>query len=438
MMTVKEKIKKFIPGFAISFYHFVLISLAAFFYGFAGLNKKIKIIGVTGTSGKSTVVEMISKILDKAGYKTAFISSLKFKIKEEEWENRLKMTMPGRFIVQRFLNRALKNGCQFAILEVTSEGIKQHRHRFINFDAAVFTNLSPEHIEAHRGFRNYRRTKLKLFKTARNKHIVNIDDNNSNYFLEAPAKEKWGYSIKGKSEKSKIKARIPELKLLEAEEIKETDKGLFFKIQKTEYNLHLFGEFNVYNSLAAIAVARAYGIDLKTSKKALEEIKGIPGRMEIVIDYPFRVIVDYAHTPEALKKVYQTLSNSKSDRSRAMICVLGACGGGRDKWKRPVLGRLAEKYCQHIIITNEDPYDEPPMDIIKEVASGVSSLKSKNLHLILNRREAIRKAIELAKPKDIVVITGKGSEPWMCVENGKKIPWDDRKISQEEFRKVKK
>ena len=173
--------------------------------------------------------------------------------------------------------------------------------------------------------------------------------------------------------------------------------------------------------MAAIYVAENYGVSLDICKKTLEKAKGISGRMEIVAENPFKVIVDYAHTPDQLEAVYKTF------KEEDLVCVLGSCGGGRDKWKRPVLGKIAGEYCKEIIITNEDPYDENPMDIINQVAESAGQ----NVQKILDREEAIKKAVKSAKPGEVVIITGKGSEPWMCLENGEKIPWDDRKIARE-------
>jgi len=394
-MTVKELLKKFIPKFILQVYHFKLALLGAIFFGFPGKNKDIKIIGVTGTSGKSTTVDLITRILEESGAKVASISSIRFKVGEKEWENKYKMTMPGRFVIQKFLAQAKKAGCRFVVLEVTSEGIRQFRHKFINFDTAVFTNLSLEHVESHGSFENYRNAKVKLFKATKNIHVINADDKNAKYFLDVPAKQKISFSLK------------------DAESL--------------NLNLQLPGEFNVYNALAAISVARAYGIDLETCKRALEKAKSISGRMEVVADSPVKIVVDYAHTPAQLEAVYNALEG------RNLVCVLGSCGGGRDKWKRPVLGELAKKYCKEIIITNEDPYDEEPMEIINQVAdtAGINAKK------ILDRKEAIEKAIKIAKQGDTVIITGKGSEPWMCVANGKKILWDDRAIAREAFKKYK-
>ena len=399
-MKFKETIKKLIPGFVLRGYHFCWALAGAVIFGFPGLDRNMKIIGITGTSGKSTTTDFVTRILDEAGEKVASVSSIRFKVAEKEWANKYKMTMPGRFVIQQFLAQAKKAKCKFVVLEVTSEGIRQFRHKFINFDCAVFTNLTPEHIESHGGFDNYRKEKLKLFRVAKNIHVINTDDENAKYFLDIPAKKNISFGIKS------------------AENI-DLKNGIGFNVKGVRFNLNLFGEFNIYNALAAICVAKAYDINLDVCKKALEKAKGISGRMEVISENP-KVIVDYAHTPEQLESVYKTFKDEK------IICVLGSCGGGRDKWKRPILGKIAAQYCKDVIITNEDPYDEDPMDIINQVAktSGV------NTKIISDREMAIKEAINLAKPEEVVIVTGKGSEPWMCLENGKKIPWDDRKIAK--------
>ncbi len=386
-MSIKSLVKKITPGFILRAYHYNLALLGAVIFGFP--SKNLVVIGVTGTSGKSTTTDFITRILEESGSKVASISTIRFKTAKKEWENKYKMTMPGRFVIQKFLRQAKDAGCKFVVLEVSSEGIKQFRHKFINFDAAVFTNLSPDHIESHGGFENYRNEKLKLFKATKNIHVINTDDANSKYFWNIPAKQKIGFSSKD--------------------------------AKNIELNLNLTGDFNVLNALAAISVAKVYGIDFSVCKRAIEKVKAISGRMEVVAKEPFEIVVDYAHTPEQLEAVYKTF-NGKN-----LICVLGSCGGGRDKWKRPVLGEIAKKYCDKIFITNEDPYDENPMEIINQVAETAGPKAEK----ILDRKEAINTAVKLAKPGDVVIITGKGSEPWMCVENGKKIPWDDRQIARD-------
>ena len=256
---MKRLIKKFIPPFLLSFYHLALAFLGALLYGFP--SKKLKVIGVTGTNGKTTVVSLATEILEEAGFKVASLSSIKFKIRDKEWPNTLKMTMPGRFKIQKFLKEAVDNQCQYAVLEITSEGTKQHRHRFTDFEVAVFTNLTPEHIEAHGGFENYKAAKGKLFEAAKKVHVINIDDKNADYFLKIPAKKKYTYGWQ---------------------------KG-DINIGNTQFELPLMAEFNIYNALAAICVGLSQGISLEVCQKALEKAEGVPGRMEEVISSPFRV-----------------------------------------------------------------------------------------------------------------------------------------------------
>ncbi len=394
------------------FYHFLLGFLAVILYRFP--SKKLKIIGVTGTKGKSTVVYLITKILEGTGHKTASISSIEFKIGNKTWLNPLKMTMPGRFKTQKFIRQAVNQDCKYMILEVTSEGIKQHRHKFIDFDGVVFTNLEKEHIEVHKGFENYKKVKGRLFKALRKSKkkdkfvVINSDDKHGEYYAElAGSVKRYFYSLK--------------------------------ELNKINLQISLIGEFNKYNALAAIKTGEALGISLEKSLGILKNVKGLPGRMELVVEKPFRVYVDYAHTPDSLEKVYQTVGNSKSEyRNPKLICVLGSCGGGRDKWKRPEMGKIAAEHCDKIILTNEDPYDENPASIIEDIKAGFSKSQITNnkLQTILDRREAIKSALSIAKKDDIVVITGKGSELWICIENGKKIPWDDRRVVKEEFKKI--
>ncbi|MFH1582318.1 MAG: UDP-N-acetylmuramoyl-L-alanyl-D-glutamate--2,6-diaminopimelate ligase [bacterium] len=397
---MKELIKKIIPLFLLSWYHFGLAFLGAFFYRFP--SRQLKVIGVTGTNGKTTVVNLTANILEEAGFKVASLSSVRFKIGDKEKENTLKMTMPGRFKIQKFLKDGIKTGCKYAVLEISSEGIKQYRHKFINFEVAVITNLSPEHIESHGGFENYKKAKGKLFSSTKKVHIVNIDDKNSDYFLSFNANKKYTYGW----EKGDINTK------------------------NTNFKLPLIGRFNIYNALSAICVGLSQGISLEVCQKALEKSKGIPGRMEEVISSPFKVIVDYAVTPDALEQLYKTIKETFSPSK--IIAVFGSCGGGRDKWRRPILGEIASKHCQEIIITNEDPYDEDPMEIINQVAKGMERKAKK----ILDRRKAIKEALQIAKQGDIVIITGKGCEPWIMEAKGKKIPWDDRQVAREEYAKL--
>ncbi|MGC9048988.1 MAG: Mur ligase family protein [Patescibacteria group bacterium] len=433
----KSLIKKILPKFLILGYHRFLAYLAMIIYQWP--SRKMIVIGVTGTAGKSTVVNLIGRILEEAGYKVGWTSTLNFKIDQREWLNTTKMTMLGRFALQKILRQMLEAGCQYAVIETSSEGIVQSRHLGIDYDLAIFTNLAPEHIESHGSFEKYRSSKGKLFaKLMKQKPkiinhqrikraiIVNLDDNNADYFLQFPAEEYYGFTF-SETDRQMHLSGANKINVIRARNIKLNQDGSGFMVQNSKFKVNLLGEFNVYNSLAAITVALSQNVGLAVCQKALEKVKNIPGRLEIVINKPIKVIVDYAHTPDSLEKVYQLISKIKSSTSK-IIAVLGSAGGGRDKWKRPKMGEIASEYADEVIVTNEDPYDENPEEIIEQVASGVSD---KNVYKILDRGQAIKKAISLAKPGDLVIITGKGCEQCIMGPGGKKIPWDDRRVVRE-------
>lgn len=426
-----NKIKKIIPKRIFNFfqpsYHFLLALLGAIKYGFP--SKKMVVIGITGTKGKTTTTEIVNAIFEEAGYKTALASTLRFKIGEKEERNLFKMTMPGRFFLQNFLKRSLDAGCTHVVMEMTSEGSKQFRHRFIYPNVLIFTNLSPEHIESHGSYENYREAKLNIARELTKKVkngtciVANVDDKEGEKFLEVPADHKIPYSLK------------------DATAVKADEKGSVFQIGKVVIHSKLPGIFNVSNMLGAIACARFFGIQDETIKKGLENMQFIRGRMEKVdIGQNFDVVVDYAHTPDSLKAVYETYKTHKT------ICILGNTGGGRDIWKRPEMGRLADKYCDQIILTNEDPYDEDPVKIVDDIKKGI---KNKPTEIIMDRRMAIRTAILKAShfaPKNgasrdnqkriAILITGKGTDPYIMGPNGSKEEWDDATVTREEMKKV--
>jgi len=439
LRSVKKLIPKSVFEFFAPVYHATLAYAGALIYGFP--SRSMKVIGVTGTKGKSTTVYLITKILEHISESVeggppqggvAAIGSLGFKIRDKEWPNTLKMTMPGRFKLQKFLREAKNAGCKYVVLEVTSEGIKQKRHLGIRFDCAVFTNLHKEHLESHGSFENYHQAKQELFKKTQNTQVINADDPHVDLFGNFPAKHKIFYGL----EKGD----------LVADKIQSTEKGTSFELYGTHFDTNLAGKFNIMNCLAALAVGAMYKIDLPTMKPALESVKFIPGRMEFIQKTPFNVVVDYAHTPDSLEAVYRALRQAQGQNTdKKLICVLGAAGGGRDKWKRPEFGRIAAEYCDEIILTDEDPYDENPLSILKEIESGFSQItnfKSQisnkfqipKYQIILDRKEAIRTALTSAREGDAVIITGKGSETSMAVAGGKKIPWSDRDVVREALR----
>jgi UDP-N-acetylmuramoyl-L-alanyl-D-glutamate--2,6-diaminopimelate ligase len=398
-------IKKLIPSFAFKIYHYFLALMGAIIYGFP--SKKLIVIGITGTKGKSTTVVLSGKIFQEAGIKVGWVSSLTINYGEEEIINKYHMTMPGRFFIQSALAKMVKNGCKYAIIEVTSEGIKQFRHKFIKFSGAVFTNLAPEHIEAHGSFEKYRSAKLKLFKTTakikNNFGIYNVDDKNVEWFLK--------YSIKNKFEFSP-------------------------KNDKIDLQMSLIGDFNYANALAALTIAKSQGISEEIAKQAFKKVKFIPGRMEEIVEgQNFRIFVDLAHTPDSFEKVFEAIKQIPRNK---IISVFGAAGGGRDKWKRPELGRIASENSDIVILCNEDSYSENPDQIISEIKSGIQNTRHKiqdTIFEIEDRREAIKKAFLLAQKDDIVLILGKGTEQTMVIGKNK-FCWDDREVVREELKKI--
>jgi len=436
---MKKLLKKIIPNFLLSRYHWKLAFLGALIYGWP--SRKLKVIGVTGTKGKTTTCNLIAQILQGAGFKTGMATTVNFRIGEREWINEYKQTMLGRFRLQKLLRQMVREGCQYAVIETSSEGILQYRHRFIDYSVAVFTNLSPEHIERHGSFENYRAAKLKLFEAVAKKEngvgVYNLDDSNAEYFLKIPVVKKYGYSLNLpqpllKEGGSLPKGRVREdLEQFQISNIKLLSNKTEFDFDGKSFEMPLIGEFNVQNAAAAICVGLSQGIELEKIKEILKHAKPAPGRLEVIsLGQPFTVIVDYAHEPASLEAVYKTL---KIFNPRKIIAILGAQGGGRDKAKRAVMGKIAAQYADYIILTNEDPYDEDPQQIIDDVVAGVTN---KEIFKIIDRRQAIKKALTLAQSGDIVIITGKGGEVLMCVENGKKIPWNESAMVQDELARL--
>lgn len=439
---LKKFIQKFIPVFLISWYHFCLAYLGAFAYGFP--SKKLIVIGVTGTKGKTTTCNLIAQILNKCGYKTGMASTVNFRIGEREWINETKQTMLGRFKLQKLLRKMVNEGCKYAVLETSSEGILQYRHRGINYNIAVFTNLTPEHIERHGGFENYRRAKLELFKRIAKKKdeiaIINLDDENAEYFLDIPVSKKYGYCHQCKFFGYRLamlenKYQISNIKLSPAG----AEFEINFSGKAEKFKIPLIGEFNVYNAMAAICVAVSQKIPIEKIKNVLIEVKPVPGRMEIIDrGQNFTAIVDYSYE---LASFENALKNLKIFNPNKIITVIGPTGGGRDKWRRPKMGEMADKYADIVIITTDDPYDENPKKIIKEMLAGVlknpERVFGKNVFEIIDRRQAIKKAISLADEGDVILFAGKGGEKWMNLAKGEKIPWDESEIVREEIKNKK-
>jgi UDP-N-acetylmuramoyl-L-alanyl-D-glutamate--2,6-diaminopimelate ligase len=420
MDSIFYTIKKILPSSFINAirpsYHFILAWIGDKIYRHP--SKQLFVIAVTGTKGKSTVTELIRHILQTDGKKVASLSTIQFSVNDESQRNLYKMTMPGRMFVQKFLRRAVDAGCDYAVIEMTSEGAKQFRHKFIEIDALVFTNLTPEHIESHGSFENYKKAKLSLAEAVahsrkRPRYIVaNIDDKHGEDFLHFPIEHQLPYQLSQLS-----------LYTLHRDGMSLIYKGVTLRAP-------LVGLFNVYNILAAITLTESLGVSLKTIEAALHTLTPIKGRVEHFVtrknaSKQVTAVVDYAHTPDSLLQLYQAFTEVPK------VCVLGNTGGGRDTWKRPEMASIAERHCDHIIFTNEDPYDEDPKQIIAQMMKGVE--QKNKCEIIMDRRMAIRKALEKAEQNGYVIISGKGTDPYIMGPNNTKTPWSDAAVVQEEI-----
>ena len=420
-------IKRFVPTALINAirpsYHYTLAWLGATIYRHP--SKHITVLAVTGTKGKSTVTELVTNILEGDGKSVASLSTIQFKIGDEVRPNLYKMTTPGRFFVHKFLREAVDAGCTHAVLELTSEGAKQFRHKFLELDALIFTNLTPEHIESHGSFENYKNAKLQIAKqleqsSKQPRYIVsNADDEHGADFMNIKVEEKLPYGLK-------------DLKL---HTLHKDGIGLIFTDGEEERTIRvpLVGLFNVYNSLAAITLTRALGVSLASIEKSLRDLKAVKGRVEHLYSPKeaskhVTAIVDYAHTTDSLEKLYQAFKDVPK------VCILGNTGGGRDTWKRPEMAGIAERYCDQIILTNEDPYDENPRQIVDQMAAGIEN-KDK-LEIIMDRRAAIAAAIEKAPDGGYVLISGKGTDPYIMGPNNTREPWSDAEVTREELAKL--
>jgi len=389
-------------------YHFFLAQLGAIIYRHP--SRELFVIGITGTKGKTTTAELLYTLLQAEGKKTAIISSTAIRYGDEVKKNMTETTMPGRFFIQRFLRHAVRSGCAYAIVEVTSQGVTHYRHRGIDFDAGLFLNLHPEHIEAHGTFEKYRDAKYTFFldigkhSVKKEKHFfINEHDFNRDHFVRAG--RDYGAIIYFNRE-TFLKREL---------DGKKNMLGQWF-----------MSDFNLENAAAATSVAQTLGIDWEVIKKTLTQFSGLSGRMEIIQEKPFRFVIDYAHTPDSLEGLYSFLQ--PRNKTGSMICILGSAGGGRDIWKRPKLGEIAARHCDAIILTDEDSYNEKPEKIFADIRAGISG---KNVHEIIDRREAMRKGISLAREGDTVVISGKGSEMWIHGPRRKKIPWSEKAVAEE-------
>lgn len=436
---IKEIARRFIPKRALVSYHRLRASLLALRFGYPG--RRMIMIGVTGTNGKSTVVSMIGQLLAGLGESVGWVSTASIRIKDHEELNKTKLTTADPGLLQALLRRMVRAGCKYGIVEASSEGLFQGRLNGIPFSVGVFTNLTPEHIESHGSFEAYAQAKERLFWSLSRTvsapgrrpkiSVINLDDPSAGRFARFPVDRVVGCSLKVNSTGLPIKGSVT---LRSAHTIQIEPTGSRFELDGTEFRLPLLGSFNVMNALEAIAVVEALGFPLNDITRVLAVIQPIPGRLELIdASMPFKVLVDYAPEPASMAALYGTLPLFNAKR---IIHVFGSCGGVRDHARRPILGQWVAERADIAIVTNEDPYDEPPAKIIQEIIAGtrLANPQKARIEEVSDRRLAIRRALRLAQPGDLVLVTGKASEQWIVGPHGHKTPWDDRKVVQEEIK----
>ena len=392
--------------------------------------REVRIIGITGTKGKTSTGYFLHAALSAGGEMVGLISTAVIKTGDQERINRMHMTMPGHAVIQSLIHQMKNAGCTTVIVEVTSEGIKYYRHIGVYFDILIFTNLTPEHLASHHNdFNEYKNTKLSIFKAlhaqpqkGHKKHILaNADDPHGIDFLRCAADIHTTFGIHGGEER--------------ASRIRVEDGKTHFDYAGECITVPL-GVFNVYNTLPALILAQRDGTTLRNISSALRSIRNVPGRMEYIITEPVTVIVDYAHEPNSIKHAIQAAC-AKGDSGRT-IAVVGGVGGGRDMESRLGIGREAGKHADIVVVTDVDPYDESPEHIAENVSREVlrtGKISGETLFVNIDRRGAIRDALNMAHPGDTVLITGKGSE-LTYMKKGGAVPWDERAIVREEVEKI--
>ena len=395
------------------------IQLVSARYGWPA--RGLRVIAVTGTNGKTTTANYINEILKQAGYKTAMFTTAVIEVAGESKINDLNATVASVSRMQQFLNEARRYKVDFVILEVTSHSLHQHKLDGVPIEAAVMTNLTKDHLDYHKTMEKYAAAKGLLFARNPRYIVLNRDDDWFDYFDKYLAEEqKITY---GKSEDADV--RISDIKLYK----KGSEAVLAFDHQeKSQLATYLPGEYNVFNMAAAASICYVLGVSMSDIKNGIASLEGIPGRFERATkDETYEVIVDYAHTPDALEKLLEATRNITKKR---IILVFGACGD-RDALKRPIMGKIAAKLADEIILTDEESYNENPDKIRRDIYAGIEESKATNKTTeIADRREAIRHALNIAKKDDTILITGMGHEQFRII-NGEKLPWNDTNIVRE-------
>ncbi|MBP2635133.1 MAG: murE [Firmicutes bacterium] len=408
--------------------------MVPYFYDYPG--HKLRMIGVTGTNGKTTTTYLIRDILRKAGYKTGLIGTIQTLIDDKALP--IKNTTPDVIELQSTLAEMVNSGMNYVIMEVSSHALALNRVAGCEFDTGVFTNMTQDHLDFHQTFENYIDAKAALFRSLTNPNntktgktaVINLDDNAGAIMAKNTACPVISYSAQGKG-------------VLSASDVNVKENGSSFQITgpfgTIDLSLTITGMFNVYNVLAAIGVALSEGVAPDVIKEALESFTSVPGRFELVqAGQPFTVIVDYAHTPDGLENVLKTAKQF----AQGKIIVVFGCGGDRDRTKRPIMGRIAVQYGDLVLATSDNPRSEDPQKILVDVEVGIKEAlngetKGKQYEVIADRRQAISRAISLAKPQDVILIAGKGHETYQILHD-RTIDFDDRQVAREVIKEMNK
>lgn len=387
-------------------------------------SRQIRMVGVTGTNGKTTTTHLIKAILEAHGHAVGLTGTVHTMIGGEE--RPASLTTPQASDLQELLRDMADGGCTYAVMEASSEGLDMHRVDDVEFDLGVFTNLTQDHLDYHKTFEAYREAKAKLFRLLgqpgykpRKAAVINMDDPAGEYFRSVCQVPVYTYGLDPRA-------------MVRAEEIAVTAEGTRFRLVTPQGEiflaLKLAGRFNVYNALAAAAAALVEGVDLLTIQRALEAQEGVSGRLQAVrAGQPFGVFVDYAHSPDSLENVLRTAQGFTRGR---LIAVFG-CGGDRDRTKRPIMGRIAGGIADYTIITSDNPRSEDPLSIVQQIEEGVKAAlgPGRGYEIVLDRLAAIRRAVELAQPDDVIVIAGKGHETYQIFKD-RTIDFDDRAVAR--------
>jgi len=390
---------------------------------FENPSAKLRLVGVTGTNGKTTIASLLYQLYKKAGYKVGLLSTVKILVDELEYP--ATHTTPDSLTINYYLNEMIEVGCEFCFMEVSSHGIHQKRTEGLHFEGGVFTNLSHDHLDYHPTFAEYRDVKKAFFdhlpKTAF--ALTNVDDKNGAVMLQNTAARKLTYALKSYAD---YKAQILENQL----------SGLLLKINENEVWVKLIGTFNAYNLLAIYGTAVELGMDSLEALRLLSELESVSGRFQFIISKDkITAIVDYAHTPDALENVLKTINDIRTNNEQ-LIAVVG-CGGDRDKTKRPIMANIASQMSDKVIFTSDNPRTENPATIISEMEAGVEPQNYKKTLSIEDRKQAIKTACQLANANDIILIAGKGHENYQEV-NGIKHHFDDMETVKEILEQLNK